>query len=83
MKLIMEQWRKFLKEGISDVVYHATSNMAAAAKILEDNRFLASGGFTKPDSEEVFQKGKLYYFSTARTPTAAYTTEWLLEQSSN
>ena len=76
MKLIMESWRKFLKEGISDVVYHATSNMAAAAKILEDNRFLASGGFTKPDSEEVFQKGKLYYFSTARTPTAAYTTEW-------
>ena len=76
MKLIMEQWRKFLKEGISDVVYHATSNIAAAAKILEDNRFLASGGFTKPDSEEVFQKGKLYYFSTARTPAASYTTEW-------
>ena len=76
MKLIMENWRKFLKEGISDVVYHATSNIAAAAKILEDNRFLASGGFSKPDSEEVFQKGKLYYFSTARTPTAAYTTEW-------
>ena len=33
MKLIMESWRKFLKEGISDVVYHATSNIAAAAKI--------------------------------------------------
>ena len=76
MKLIMESWRKFLKEGISDVVYHATSNIAAAAKILEDNRFQSSGGFTKPDSEEEFQKGKLYYFSTARTPTAAYTTEW-------
>ena len=76
MKLIMENWRKFLKEGISDVVYHATSNIAAAAKILEDNRFLASGGFTKPDSEEVFQKGKLYYFSTARTAAGAYTTEW-------
>lgn len=70
----MEQWRQFLKEGISDVVYHATSNIAAAAEILEQNKFQSSGGFTKPDSEEEFQKGKLYYFSTARTPTAAYTT---------
>ena len=71
MKLIMEQWRKFLKEGISDVVYHATSNIAAAADILEQNKFQSSGGFTNPDSEEEFQKDKLYYFSTARTAAAA------------
>jgi hypothetical protein len=72
MKLLMEQWRKFLKEGISDVVYHYTNGLERGAKILEDNRFMASGGFTK-DVESELGKGKLYYFSTARTPANAYT----------
>ena len=66
-KLLMENWRKFLKEGISDVVYHYTSGMHTAAKILEENRFMASGGFTK-DVESELGKGKLYFFSTSRTP---------------
>ena len=61
MKLIMENWRKFLKEGISDVVYHFTNGMEKGAKILEDNRFLASGGFSK-DVESQLGQGKLYYF---------------------
>ncbi len=70
----MEKWRKFkmLNEGISDVVYHYTSGLEKGAKILEDNRFLASGGFTK-DVEAELGKGKLYYFSTARTAANAYT----------
>ena len=72
MKLLMEQWRKFLKEGISDVVYHYTNGLEKGAKILEQNRFMASGGFTK-DVESELGKGKLYYFSTARTPANAYT----------
>tara|TARA_R110000851_G_scaffold202477_1_gene354241 strand:+ start:1306 stop:2415 length:1110 start_codon:yes stop_codon:yes gene_type:complete len=72
MKLLMEQWRKFLKEGISDVVYHYTNGLERGAKILEQNRFMASGGFTK-DVESELGKGKLYYFSTARTPANAYT----------
>jgi len=72
MKLLMEQWRKFLKEGISDVVYHYTSGINKAAKILEDNKFMASGGFTKSVETE-YGKGKLYYFSTARTPVNSYT----------
>ncbi len=72
MKLLMENWRKFLKEGITDVVYHYTSGINKAAKILEDNKFLASGGFTKEVETELGQ-GKLYYFSTARTPVNAYT----------
>ena len=72
MKLLMENWRKFLKEGISDVVYHYTSGINKAAKILEDNKFMASGGFTK-EVEAELGKGKLYYFSTARTPVNAYT----------
>ena len=71
-KLLMENWRKFLKEGISDVVYHYTSGINKAAKILEDNKFMASGGFTK-EVESELGKGKLYYFSTARTPVNAYT----------
>jgi hypothetical protein len=72
MKLLMENWRKFLKEGISDVVYHYTSGINKAAKILEDNKFMASGGFTKQVETEL-GKGKLYYFSTARTPANSYT----------
>ncbi len=70
----MEKWRKFkmLNEGISDVVYHYTSGLEKGAKILEQNRFLASGGFTK-DVESELGKGKLYYFSTARTAANAYT----------
>jgi hypothetical protein len=73
-KLPMEKWRKFkmLNEGISDVVYHYTSGLEKGAKILEQNKFLASGGFTK-DVESELGKGKLYYFSTARTAANAYT----------
>ena len=72
MKLLMENWRKFLKEGISDVVYHYTSGITKAAQILEENKFMASGGFTK-EVETELGKGKLYYFSTARTPANSYT----------
>ena len=75
MKLIMESWRKFLKEGISDVVYHFTNGMEKGAKILEDNRFLASGGFSK-DVESELGQGKLYYFSTARTAANSYTGDY-------
>jgi len=72
MKLIMESWRKFLKEGITDVVYHYTNGINKGAQILEDNKFMASGGFTK-EVETELGKGKLYYFSTARTPANSYT----------
>ena len=75
MKLLMENWRKFLKEGISDVVYHFTNGMEKGAKILEDNRFLASGGFSK-DVESELGQGKLYYFSTARTAANSYTGDY-------
>ena len=73
MKLLMESWRKFLKEGISPVVYHYTSGLDKSQKILEENRFLTSGAYTKGEVETRFGKGKLYYFSTARTPMGAYT----------
>lgn len=61
-----------MKEGITDVVYHYTSGLNKAAQILEENKFMASGGFTK-EVETELGKGKLYYFSTARTAANAYT----------
>ena len=76
-KFSMDKWRKFkmLHEGISDVVYHYTSGIEKGAKILKDNRFLSSGGFSK-EAEAELNKGKLYYFSTARTPANAYTGDY-------
>ena len=73
--LLVENWRKFLKEGITDIVYHYTSGIEKGASILRDNRFLSSGGFSK-EVESELGKGKLYYFSTARTPAAAYTGDY-------
>ena len=73
-KFNVKSWKQFqmLNEGISDVVYHYTNGLEKGAKILDQNKFLASGGFTK-DVESELGKGKLYYFSTARTPANAYT----------
>jgi hypothetical protein len=76
MKLIMEQWRRYLKEGITDVVYHYTSGLKKAANILKQNRFLASGAYTKGEVETQYGNSKLYYFSTARTPVNAYTGDY-------
>ena len=61
MKLLMEQWRKFLDEGISDVFYHYTNGLEKGAKILDQNKFLASGGFTKDVESELklSSKGKV------------------------
>jgi len=70
VKLLMESWRKFLKEGITDIVWHKTEEYKFI-DILKDDRFMMSGGFSKP-SESGYGKGKLYYLSTARTPTSAY-----------
>lgn len=75
MKILMEQWRQFIKEATSDVLYHYANGIEVGVKVLKDNRFLASGGFTK-DVEVQFGKGKLYYFSTARTPVNAYTGDY-------
>jgi len=73
-KFNVKSWKQFqmLNEGITDVVYHYTNGLEKGAKILEQNKFLASGGFTK-DVESELGKGKLYYFSTARTAANAYT----------
>ena len=68
VKLIMENWRKFLKEGISDVVYHYTSGITKAAQILEENKIYGVRWIYQGGGDLNIGKGKLYYFSTARTP---------------
>ncbi|MCS5550398.1 MAG: hypothetical protein NZ811_02655 [Gammaproteobacteria bacterium] len=72
MKPVIEGWRSFLlQERVSDIVWHYTP-IHLFADILDDNHFMTSGAFTKPGSEGELGKGKLYYFSTARTPSISY-----------
>jgi len=70
MKKLLTEWRKFLKEGITDIVWHKTEEYKFL-EVLKADRFMLSGAFSKP-SEERLSKGKLYYFSTARTPNSSY-----------
>jgi len=70
MKKLLTEWRKYLKEGVTDIVWHKTEEYKFI-DILKDDRFMMSGGFSKP-SESGYSKGKLYYLSTARTPTSSY-----------
>mgnify|MGYP001318584018 CR=1 FL=1 len=70
MKLIMENWNKFLKEGITDVVFHKT-RLDLAADILEKDKFMTSVAFGTP-ADMAVNKKKLYYFSTMRSPSGEY-----------
>ena len=70
MKLIMESWRKYLNEGITDIVYHKT-RLDLAANILEGNKFMTSVAFGTAADKEI-NKGKLYYLSTMRSPIGDY-----------
>tara|TARA_Y100001973_G_scaffold106673_1_gene186383 strand:+ start:1614 stop:3029 length:1416 start_codon:yes stop_codon:yes gene_type:complete len=71
MKSIMEQWRRnVVSEGITDVVFHKT-RLDQAAQIMQNNKFMTSVAFGTPAEKEQ-NKGKLYYLSTARSPTSQY-----------
>ena len=70
MKLIMENWKTYLDEGITDIVYHKT-RLDLAADILKANKFMTSVAFGTPADEEE-NKGKLYFLSTMRSPTGEY-----------
>ena len=73
-----ENWRQYLNEsveetldeGITDVVFHKT-RLDLAADILDSNKFMTSVAFGTPADKE-HNKGKLYYFSTMRSPTGDY-----------
>ena len=70
MKLIMENWRSFIKEGITDVVFYKRS-LSSAADILKADKFMTSVAFgTQADA--AINKGKLYYLSTMRSPTGEF-----------
>jgi len=68
MKLIVESWRGYVMEGISDIVYHGTT-LGRMADIAKTNRIMTSGTFGS-DSDEIGNKGKFYFLSTARSPLA-------------
>ena len=71
MRSIMEQWRRnVVREGITDVVFHKTP-IDRAADIMKTNKFMTSVAFGTPADQNV-NKGKLYYLSTARSPTSEY-----------
>ena len=71
MKSIMEQWRRnVVSEGITDVVFHKTP-IDRAADIMKTNKFMTSVAFGTPSDKEQ-NKGKLYFLSTARSPTSQY-----------
>ena len=71
MRSIMEQWRRnVVREGITDVVFHKTP-IDRAADIMKTNKFMTSVAFGTPSDKEK-NKGKLYFLSTARSPTSQY-----------
>jgi len=67
-KLMIESWRRYMAEGISNIVYHGTS-LGRMADIAKTNRIMTSGTFGS-DSDEIGNKGKFYFLSTARSPLA-------------
>jgi len=71
MKLLFENWRKYaLTEGITDIVFHHTP-FDNLFKIIDSNRFMTSVAFAV-DADKKQNKGKAYFFSTARTVTGRY-----------
>ena len=68
MKLLMENWRGYLAEGLSDIVYHGTS-LASASKIIQANTIFLSTAFTRDwEQEKEHSKGKYFYLSLTRSP---------------
>jgi len=57
-----------MAEGISNIVYHGTT-LGRMADIAKTNRIMTSGTFGS-DSDEIGNKGKFYFLSTARSPLA-------------
>jgi len=66
----MENWNKFLKEGVTDTVFHKT-RLDLAAEILEKDKFMTSIAFGTP-ADMLVNKKKLYYVSTMRSPLGEY-----------
>lgn len=66
----MLSYKQYLAEKISDIVFHKT-HINNLVNILKTNRFRLSAAIgTK--SEVDLNKGKMFYFSTARSPQSSY-----------
>ena len=70
MKLLLENWKQFLKEGLTDVLYQYRSPQTIL-KILQKDAFYPSVGFGTP-SEVDINKGYKYYLSFARNLRGTY-----------
>lgn len=70
MKLLIESWKQFLKEGLTDVLYQYRSPQTIL-KILQKDAFYPSVGFGTPSEVDV-NKGYKYYLSFARTLRGTY-----------
>jgi hypothetical protein len=77
-KKLIESFKQFLEETVTDIVYHIT-DLESAAKILETNKFLTSisrGEDMENPSSTKMSKGKQYYFSVARSTMSSYFKEF-------
>lgn len=70
MKSLIENWKQFLKEGLTDVLYQYRSPQTIL-KILQKDAFYPSVGFGTP-SEVDINKGYKYYLSFARNLRGTY-----------
>ena len=70
MKLLIENWKQFLKEGLTDVLYQYRSPQTIL-KILQKDAFYPSVGFGTPSEVDV-NKGYKYYLSFARNLRGTY-----------
>jgi hypothetical protein len=70
MKLIMENWRKFLNESLNPVVYHFTS-IHNLYGILKDNKFATSVALGSDELDKKKNKS-FYFFSTTRIKNSSY-----------
>lgn len=69
-EIILSETVKYLEERITDIVYHMTP-LKGMESIVKTNKFLTSVA-KGVESDEKINKGKMYYFSTARSITNTY-----------
>lgn len=66
----MLSYKAYLEERVSDIVFHKT-HLGNIKNILKQNKIRLSAAIGTP-SEVTQNKGKFYYFSTARSPLSSY-----------
>jgi len=72
LKKLLESFNQFLEESVTDVVFHGTE-FSTLLVVLKNNKFTTSVA-KGISSDERDNKGRIYYFSTARSITSTYLT---------